>query len=338
MALLDFYGFETNGVLPPWLVPSSGLTFPTGRDGAGHACFGGNTSSTLAVTLAAAASTLIVGVGLKFNSSALGSVTGANALTLKADANATSHLSLNVDATGHLTLRRGASNGTIIATATLTVPTDTWFYLEVKATIHDSTGICIVKVDGTEHINFTGDTKNAGTLTTFSGFNLFGSSIYTLDDLVILDGTGSAPNNDFIGDKVVKPSRPNGNGASSQFLGSDGNSTDNYLLTDEDPLNTSDYVGDSTAGNRDLYETGDLTVVGTVHAVKEYIYAQKSDGGSRSIKTAMRSTGGTVVAGATQTLSTTWTLMSSAVAEVDADGSPWTVSTVNSHQFGFETV
>jgi len=338
MARILADGFETNGLLKPSMVASSGVNFPTGRDGVGHAYTGGNASATLVTTLPSTLSTIILGVGAKCTSSVLGQTGSAYGLTLYGDANATSHLTVNVDASNHITLRRGAGNGTIIATATLTVPVNTWFYLEVKATIADSGGICIVKVDGTEHINFTGDTKNAGTLTTFSGFNLMGSSAWTLDDLFVLDATGSAPYNDFIGDVSIKGLRPNGNGASSQYLGSDGNSTDNYLLTDEDPWNTTDYVGDSTAGNRDLYEHGDLAIVGTVHCVQEHIYAQKSDGGARSIKTAKRSTGGTVLAGSSQALSTSWTLYSSALDATDADGVDWTVSTVNSHQFGVETV
>ena len=77
------------------------------------------------------------------------------------------------------------------------------------------------------------------------------------DDVYLVDT--SAPNGDFLGDVRVAYLAPNGNGASSQFVGSDLNSVDNYLLVDEVPANDdTDYVQSDVLNNIDTYALADL--------------------------------------------------------------------------------
>ena len=63
---------------------------------------------------------------------------------------------------------------------------------------------------------------------------------YDYDDLYICDGTTvpGEPVNDFLGDVRVDTLYPNGNGNSSQWVGQDANSTDNYLNVDDTLLPT----------------------------------------------------------------------------------------------------
>lgn len=353
MAIRYMDGYETLPVLKASQVISSGTAASvTGRDGVGKAlsCTGGAVTSTHTTTLPAAYSTLIFGVGKNVGAGAFGSSAGGSHLwSLYGDSGATQHLTLMVDATGHLVLRRGSVSGTVLATSTNSITAGSWVYLVTKATINDTTGTCEVRIGGTSTgwINFTGDTKNAGTNSTLDTIiQGIGVALIASDDLVVcdsVDGTGLTPAqdaawNDFFTDKVIKGIRPDGNGATSQWTGSDGNSTDNYLQVDEDPLNTSDYNGDATATNRDLYTFSDLSILGTVHAVQPHLYAQKSDGGTRQVKSLARSNGGTVSASAALNLSTTWGIVSDTIRPLDADGTAWTVTTVNNHQFGVETV
>lgn len=70
-------------------------------------------------------------------------------------------------------------------------------------------------------------------------------------DVEVLDVDATAPN-DWPGPGSIGYLRPNGNGASSQWAGSDGNSTDNYLLLDETPPNgVTDYIQSNTSGQID---------------------------------------------------------------------------------------
>ena len=97
-----------------------------------------------------------------------------------------------------------------------------------------------------------------------------GTTIF--DDVYLMAGTGD----EFLGDCTVATLLPTGNGFVNQFVGSDGNSTDNYLLVDEQPPSSTDYVGSATTGQQDLYTLTNLTGSGTVLAVAPTIYAVRA--------------------------------------------------------------
>lgn len=266
--------------------------------------------------------------------------TGACVLGFASDGGATRHLSVNFAAGGQIQLRRGVSSGTVIATSTYAPVVGAWVYYEMQATIADSGGTCVLKADGVEIINYSGDTRNAGTSTDIDAVVIAGSSGGTeaFDDLYVLNTAGSAPYNTYLGDVKIETLVPNGNGATSQWVGSDGNSTDNYLLVDDPTANTSDYTSSPTVGERDLYTMSDLvTTSGTVLAVQPLAYVQKSDANSASVKALLRSSGGTVVASPARVLSTSWTMVAGDLRTTDPDGAGWTIASVNGLQSGVET-
>jgi hypothetical protein len=347
MALRFFDGFDSvPNLVGNWVVSGGTVVSATGRDGVGKGISTNNGSGQVKVTLPAAYSTIIQGVAWNLPSG-FGGITGVGyCITLFGDTGATAHLSVNFDAAGRIQLRRGSGSGTVIATTAGTpLLAGTWHYVEIKATIADSGGTCIVHLDNVEVINFTGDTKNAGTNTTIDAISLPGAINGIVDDFYVLDGvdgtTLGTPQalafNDFLNDCTIKPQRPDGNGATSAWVGSDGNSTDNYLLVDEVPFSSTDYVGSSVATDRDLYEVADLVGSPTVYAVQVKAYAAKSDAGVRSFKTLTRSSGGTVAASAAIALSTSYTTYGGDITTKDPDGTAWTASSVNAAQFGVET-
>lgn len=340
MALLLMDGFETLPVMKPGTSMSNGGTgTATGRDGVGKALVGNQLDTELFVSIPSR-QTIIAGFGYWMPSSRFGFTNDTYAIVhLQGDTGAITHLTLNTNATGNLLLRRGIASGSIIATSASAISGDAWNHIEIKATLSDTVGTCVVKVNGVEFINYSGDTRNGGSVEEFDRL-MFGTSNIgnKVDDLYVLDTTGPAPLNDYLGDCGIKAVRPDGNGASSQWVGSDADSTDNYLLVDEVDPNTTDYVGSAVAGERDLYTMSDIASSGTVHAVQANIYAQKSDTGTRSIKPVYRSAAGTVLAGSEKGLSTSWTLVQGGIRTTDADAAAWTVTSLNGHQFGIETV
>jgi hypothetical protein len=345
VALLKMHGFEGAPDVSPGISTNSGsIVAVTGRDGVGKAIQNGSTAgaSILIVPVGSAVSTLIVQFAAKVNLAVQGGSTleGSKLVSLLGDSGATTHLTITIDATNKLQLRRGGPTGTVIATETGVRSDATWVYLEIKATVDDAVGTCIVRANGVEVINFTGDTKNAGTATTLDtlSFGFAGNlTAHPIDDLIIMDSTGSTMN-DFMGDHVIKGLRANGNGAANQWTGSDGDSTDNYLLSDELPFSSTDYVGDFTPGNQDIYAFEDLSITGTVRAVRPLLYAAKTDAGIRSVKALKRATSGTIVGSSDLALSTTYAILDAPIWETDADGTAWTVAKVNSAQFGVQTV
>lgn len=340
MAIEFFDGFE-GGTQPGWLFSTMSVSTTAVRTGVnGLVC---TATSTATLNLSASAKKT---VGFAYT---LVSTIGYGLSTIApaqfcSDAGATIHLTLMTDATGHLVLRRGATNGTVLATSTQIYPTNQWRYIEMQATIADSGGTCIVRVDGVEWINVTGDTRNAGTSTNIDAVKLNGSSTTDSywDDMYVTNGTDDTAvtgraDDGFLGDIKVEPLLPSGNGASSQWVGSDSNSTDNYLLVDEQPVNTTDYVGSATDGNRDLWDLPSVAASALqVLAIRPSVYAAKTDAGAASIKQLVRTSDGTVTTDTTQPLSTTYATYWGALRTTKPGGGAWTPTDVNGLQIGVE--
>jgi hypothetical protein len=342
MVLLYFDGFESGpGNFPPEMT-TTGLnasiaTAP--RTGSYALMLNGSSSASIVIPASAK-----VTWGSAVNWSA--SNAASYWVSFWGDGGTVQHLSLTLDATNHLVLRLGSITGTPLVTSTATLPNSQWRYLEVQATIADSGGRCTVRIDGVTIIDYTGDTKNGGTGTNIDRITLGGqtssSPTWIWDDMYILDGVDDTANtgrkdNDFLGDIKVEPLLPNGDGAVSQWLGSDGNSVQNYLLVDEVPPNTTDYVGTPTVGNRDLWALADVTATAqTVLGVRATLHAAKSDAGAAGMKIALRESSGTLTLDADMPLSTTWLSYWGPVRRTKPSGGAWTPAEVNALQLGVE--
>lgn len=258
-------------------------------------------------------------------------------ISVYGDGNATQHLTLTMNASNYLEVRLGNESGSVLGTSSAPFPvTSQWRSVNCYFNIHDSTGTALVKVDGTTVINFTGDTKNGGTNTTIDAFRMAlpSGANNGIADLVVNDGTGSI-NNSYPGDIAVIRCIPNGNGTYSQFTGSDGNSTDNYLLVDEVPSNTSDFVYAASAGLKDSYTVADLPLAATsVLGVRAVARCAKSGAGTAGMSVF-------VVENSTETfgpdvpLSTSYAWQGDTIRETaPSTAVAWTISDVNSMEIG----
>jgi hypothetical protein len=258
----------------------------------------------------------------------------------------TTIISFKEGATIHATLRLGADGALIVARNTTQLATSaagvisagSYFYIEFKAKIDNTTGTTEVWVNGTAvgALTLTGqDTQNAGTasitVVTFSGVTAL---TIDWDDLYICDVTGGV-NDTFLGDVRVDVFLANGNGNSSQLVGSDADSTDNYLLVDEASQDgDTTYVESATAAQKDTYLFGNMShTPSVISAVQIVATAKKDDAGARSITTVARS-GGTDYDGATVALSTSY-LMYMDVHDVNPNTvAAWTKTNFDSAEFG----
>ena len=274
----------------------------------------------------------------------VGSETFARDIFCLMDAAGIIHVALQLDSTRHLLVTRGGNgSGTTIISAGSTVLTaNVYYYLEMKAVIDDSpNGSVEVRINGVTELNQgTLDTRNAGAAASVNRFRIGGWNDANLvtcrwDDLYFLDDQGST-NNTFLGDVRVEALFPNGNGNTSNLVGSDSNSTDNYLLVDEATSNDdTDYVESSTVGDKDTYAYTNLTPTsGTVYAVRPVLVARKSDAGARSVCSVARLSG-TEVDSANASLSQSYQNLSD-IRETKPGGGAWSVSDVNSAEFGMK--
>lgn len=284
-----------------------------------------------------ASSKVILGTGYNHGLSST-----AGSILFYGDGGVTHHITVqHNNSSGVIQILRG---GTLVASGTTVIPNYTWFYLEMSVTISDTVGEVHVRLNGspTDEVSFIGDTKNGGTATTidrvrFSSGWAGGLGSAHLADLYILDGTGTT-NNNFLGDVAVRTLSPAGNGNSSQLVGSDGNSVDNYLLVDEHPYSGTDYAGSATVGQKDTYAMSDLPVgVSSVYAVQIAGTMAKSDASLAQARYVLRS-GATDYGGTTRALSTSYIGYYELYTTNPATGLAWTPTQVNAIEAGMEVM
>jgi len=160
-------------------------------------------------------------------------------------------------------------------------------YFEVKFTIDDSAGAVTIRSNETEVLALTSVDTQYSANAYFNRLWQNGSYNVTLcyDDQYMLDLTGDAPHNDFLGDIRVDILRPSAAGTYTDFTPSAGS---NYQNVDETngPDDDSTYNQGSDVGDKDSYQMPDLPAPAgtTIYGVKSQITVRKTDAGVRECK------------------------------------------------------
>jgi hypothetical protein len=155
-------------------------------------------------------------------------------LELLGDTGTGVHCTIQCTAGSVLEVERG--DGTSLGVGTTVLSLDTWYHIEVKYNIDDSIAgsTFIVYLDGSAEVALTAstDTQN-GPNNGMGGITLNGvaSANRYFDNFYLCDTLGSFNNAPF-GPAYVEPILPDGDGTTN-FVGNDGNSVDNYLQVDE---------------------------------------------------------------------------------------------------------
>jgi len=306
----------------------------------------GNASNSIGKYLGANYSTLIVGFAFCWNSSNQGVI-----LAFQDASSAAGNNQINLRTNGSRVLEV-YRNSTLLGTASMASPAvGSYHYIEIKVVFHGSTGAVTLKLDGSTVLTLTGQntisTANAYANRIYLGNGNVGGGTaagHFYDDVYVCDTvdqstlqTGSPANNDFLGDVRVQNLTPSGDGNYSQWVGSDGNSTNNSLLVDETPSNDdTDYVASGTTGDRDTYAFSNLTPTsGTVYGVQIFAEARKDDAGTRTLYLTARSGSTDQDSAAATALSASYTgVVDIRGAAPGATG--WTVTNVNSAEFGIK--
>lgn len=224
------------------------------------------------------------------------------------------------------------SDGEKLGTAPSVLLDGVWHYVEIRVEISNS-GSVLLRIDGDDEIDLTGVPLDV------SG-NSYANSVmfrrpskwdkgYAIDDVYILDGTGTS-NNNLLGDMQVITLVPEAAGDSTEWTASSG---DNWsaVLGDNNRYVLSDYYGD-----KDLYNFSDMTgtSINNIAGVVVNVYPKSTDGSTKYINAVAKS--GTTEANAThQAFTSTDYVGLQYVFETDPDtDEAWTVSGVNAAQFG----
>lgn len=276
--------------------------------------------------------TMTIGCALKCTGGGAG-ISQCIALTTSAEV---PHGSVNLDYQGNLYATDAASNNVLIKVLTI----GTWYYVELQITVGNAgVGVQKIWVDGVLiYDDQTRDYQGGAVTTTEMIIIACGSPSIEVDDIYVTNGAG-AVNNSNLGDVRVSLARPNGNGSSSQGVGSDGNSVDNYLLVDEAQIAfdtvDDDYVDLVNDNDKDLYTFEDFTGnIDTVYGVCVNAYAIKSDNGVRNMALVVR-TSGVELDSADKAMNSDDADLIFACFDTQADGSTaWTKTALNAAEFG----
>jgi hypothetical protein len=330
----SFDHYATADLLEKWTAVDSnisGQAISAGNGRRGTNAFSSTTTGRGLVRAVPAHATYTIGAALNLASNGIGSQT----TFFEFRELGSIHLQMRLNTDLSVTVRRNTT--TLATSAAGVIPANGFSYIEFKATVNDTTGAYEVRVNGATVLSGSGaDTRDGGTgvVTTIALLHAANNSY--IDDVYICDGAGSA-NTTFLGDVRVDAGLPNANGNSSQLLGSDGNSTNNYQLVDETPPNDdTDYVGSATASQKDTYGFPNmLHTPSSIFGVQVSINAKKDDAGLRSVCSVTRS-GGSDTDGATQALGTSYVYFLEVLENDPNTAAAWTQSGYNAAEFGLK--
>lgn len=331
MSLLYTDGFDAGDYLLRWQILAGAFIGPV--DGR----FGGKAlnifkDSTIGAHSITPSAKIVVGCAV-YHTYIGTSSQNSEFIGLYGDSGATQHINLRVMPDGSLGLYRGGTQLAVSAGGMIQI--NWWHYLEISTTIADAGGVTKVRLNGVEVISYTGDTKNGGTNTTVDQVRLRGlwnaNTGSYVDDLYMCNGLGTV-NNDFLGDVRVQTLVPTGPGTTTQLTPSTGA---NWSCVDELPYSTSDYVSGATAGLKDTYATADIAAGYTVKGIQLNAVGKKTDAGSRSLKTVVRSAGADY-SGVGQALTASDNVVSRILESDPATSAAWTATGINAMEIGAE--
>lgn len=225
--------------------------------------------------------------------------------------------------------------GTLRATSSITFPANSYSRLEIHVRLAVD-GIIEARLDNKEAVVWSGNTS-AGIYINNFGISLSYIATIYVDDIALNDTSGSVDNS-WCGNGYVVPMAVTGNGDSSQLTGSDGNSTDNYLLVDEVPPNATDYVEGSVVDQRDLYQLANVSLPAGMTVSRVIVESRSMDTAGLGGLIALEiKTVGTEYLSADMTLAGSYAPIRAEWTLNPATGLAWTQSDLDTLQAGVRT-
>ena len=234
-------------------------------------------------------------------------------------------------------------------TATWPVPTQLlpnsgfheYQYWEIKFELGE-VGSYELRVDGVTIHSQTGVNMNelgAVGIRVLIGNSNTGSTAGTrIDDFYLLDDTGSAPYNTFLGAVHVERLYPSSAGSSAGFTPLSGSNHENVDEEGQGDGDTS-YNSTSSTGDKDLFNMGDLQNVngGSVLAVRQVTQARKDASEDTINLTPVIKSGATEIDGDQRALLTGYDYVRKDYTANPTTSSAWTESEVNSLEAGYKS-
>jgi hypothetical protein len=278
----------------------------------------------------------VVGFSIKVSAAPTGSF-GCAIVAMLDGATAQLAVRLRTDMT--LALLRGS---TTLATSTTTLAAGVEAYIEFSGLIHSSAGAATVRINSVSAATFSGNTQNSGSATWSTlALGMNAGSVgngqganYDVDDVYLLDQSGSAPWNTFLGDCRVDARYPTAAGATTGWTPSTGA---NWAAVDDAaPNGDTDYVSTVTVPATDTYVTQDAPVTGaTIYGVQHCLSMKKLDAGACTIAPVIRHSG-VDYPGANLSPGTAYAYGLQIASLNPGTGAAWTEAGFNAAEFGMK--
>lgn len=302
------------------------LSVITGRFSGSSAirCIDANASITLP---GASKATRIYGFAVRFVTLPASAVTFLELLD-----GGTSQTGIAINPAGTISAMRGS---TVLGTTSATVSPNTWAFIEAKVTNHSTSGVVVVKLNGSTVLNLSAiNTQSSGNASHDRARIQAGGSNIDYDDFYVLNTDGAAPNNDFIGEKRIETKLPDGAGNYAQFSPSAGSNYQN--VDDATPDDDTTYNSSGTAGQRDSFTFADFAVAGTISGVQVNVYARKDDAATREMKAFLRRSSTDTDGATTHAMASSYRSYPQ-IWETDPNTSAaWSLANVNATEFGYK--
>lgn len=243
--------------------------------------------------------------------------------------------------TGTIQVRRGAANGTVIASFPFAFSNFVWNHWQIKIVIgNGTTGEIRIRKDGDPDDTFFATNIDTQDAALDSADNIWvgnwsGYHDSFIDDIMIYDNSGTEIN-DWVGDIRAYTLLPESNGDVTDFVPKTGT---NFEMVDEQtPDGDITYNYSSTPGATDLFNIQDLTAdPATIFAVTVNVVTKKSDAGVRKGTCVMKS-GGITDEGTTTVLPSSYDSIQKTYTVDPATGNLWTKVGVNGIQAGYKVI
>lgn len=359
MALIYYDSFQDYTTLSQMWDGSNFCSIVGGQSRNGNQCFekdGFNVPQVALKRLGVSKSNLTIGFAINYYAGLSGTgswdvVVGFNDSQLSGSTwTDTNQVQLQVGNTGQVRIVTGAgttyygAGSTVLATSSGAPLLATgWHYVEFSAVFGSGTsGSATVRVDGVTVATISGVSTQISANASASGF-FFGSGSglnWRACDLYILDNSGAAPLNTFLGDVRVLYSTPNSDASPNAWTPSTAGA--HYLMVNEaSPNDATNYLSSPNVGDTELFGitalSGVPTGITSVYAVGVDIRGDKDQAAVRSLRTLVKSSATQADNGSDLALvNGVWTPYKT-IFPLDPNGNAaWTVSAVNAAKIGMK--
>lgn len=335
MAMLFFEGFDVYGNVTEHNQQSNSSatgSIDTGVVRTGRASLRLVSSANFSRVVSASGSTIVVGMGVYFAAHGAGN----RFLRLRANASSAFGLIVETDSVGRVRVL-APNAGAPIWTDTDTQPTNTWLYFEFKVDNQSgATGSWTLRRNGQVLQAQSSVVTLASAGHVIDGVSAEAASGLTfyLDDIYILDGSGSALN-DFLGPVRARTLLPTAN-SSVAMTANTGANWD--AVNDTTPDDDTTYVSAASSPLTDRYTLADLPPEASiVRCVRSIYRARKEDAAVVEMRSVLLS-GATEATGAARALDTAYTYYVDNFPTDPNTGAAWTPAAVNALTAGVRRV